>query len=210
MDTCPTCKSTFPRKYIRKGQRKVFCSRQCRTYVSEIVETRTCKTCGKQFGLSRLGVKRNRDFCSRECVARNPCQICGKMITGRNIMNGRVRAYCSRLCGAIANRTITGRKQYVHLAYMACLCRHGILCCERCGIQDTEVLVAHHQDGKKNGIHKNLEVLCANCHHKLHFGPSYLRSTHISRSMTIFERLGKEKLSELLINLSVLSEPISR
>lgn len=41
--------------------------------------------------------------------------------------------------------------------------------CANCGEKDKEVLVVHHKDhNRKNNIKENLQILCANCHIKLH------------------------------------------
>jgi hypothetical protein len=41
--------------------------------------------------------------------------------------------------------------------------------CERCGIEDKEVLLIHHKNGDRdNNTPENLQTLCYNCHRKTH------------------------------------------
>jgi 5-methylcytosine-specific restriction endonuclease McrA len=43
--------------------------------------------------------------------------------------------------------------------------------CEKCGEEDPEVLIVHHNDlDRRNNKLGNLVVLCANCHVKVHRG----------------------------------------
>lgn len=186
--TCPICHIQFPLKYIRKGIRQKYCSKSCR-YTSEWTEA-ICATCGKNYRIHRLGISRNRIYCSLECTKRNPCLICGTIISGRNTTNGGVRRFCSRKCACVHNITLQGKKNYIVRCFASTIIRLGGLRCERCGLDDLGTLTAHHRDrNHSNNEDVNLETLCGSCHQKEHKGGSKSRAAIISVARLLAKHL---------------------
>jgi 5-methylcytosine-specific restriction endonuclease McrA len=166
MDTCPICSTPFKRKYAKKGQRQIYCSRRCGLIAS--TETVHCLTCGSPFTRNRLMRSRNKQYCSVNCIERKPCEVCGTMILGRGKYAGYNRRFCSRKCSALATRTMTAQGYQIR-GFAATIIRIGKLQCERCGNGNVIHLVVHHRDRDHANIRlSNLETLCANCHLEEH------------------------------------------
>ncbi len=169
MDTCKNCQTQFKRKYPKGKHRKIYCSCKCRYEYESHIEM-TCKTCQKTFKRHRLHVIKSGGFCSRSCHQRDPCQLCGKIILGRQTFQSGDRKYCSRSCSAFVNRTMKSKVFYVVKGFARSIKDHGKILCNRCKIDDINVLIVHHIDeNRSNNEMNNLEVLCANCHHKHHW-----------------------------------------
>lgn len=170
MDKCKICDNYFPRHYPKKGQRKIYCSKKCR-YKDIAVYERICKTCGNSF--TSVHLQKSKEYCSLSCIQRAPCQLCGKIITGRKTFQGGEKKYCSRACSNFVNRTLNSKLAYMANGYAKSLKDHAKIICNRCGVDDISVLVVHHIDrDRNNNSPDNLETLCANCHHKIHWGES--------------------------------------
>lgn len=185
MSVCPVCKCKFPIHYVHRGQPQKYCSKKCR-YAGIKIKC-VCRTCGKVFIRSWLGTRSSHIYCSLECHQRTPCKVCGTIITGRNRMNHRLRSFCGRRCSSIANQVLGKKKSsYTIKAFFECLQKQGEIKCSMCGCSDKRALAVHHPVGRKNG-HNTLQVLCANCHHVLHWGTS----TNRSRAIQIAEWLYK-------------------
>jgi len=168
MDKCKLCDNTFKRKYRAKGLRKIYCSKKCK-YADAYIE-KTCITCNKVFIKNKLSFKSDI-FCSLSCIQRHPCENCGKIITGRKTFQSLPKRFCGRACASFVNRTLKAKKTYVAKGFAQSIYWHGKIICNRCFIEDIEVLVVHHMDkNKENNAPENLETLCANCHHKEHWG----------------------------------------
>lgn len=167
MDKCKVCKNTFKRKYPRGGKRKIYCSKKCR--YSDSFITKTCPTCNKEF--KKNFVTKNAEYCSLSCIQRHPCQLCGKIITGRKTFQSGEKRFCSRQCSNFVHRTINSKKAYGAKGYANSLKKYNEIRCNKCGINDIRVLVVHHINSDRNdNSYSNLETLCANCHHILHWG----------------------------------------
>lgn len=168
MDKCKVCDNHFYRKYPRGGQRKIYCSKKCR-YSDMKQYEKQCKTCGKIF--KAILLQKNKKYCSLACIQRYPCQLCGKIITGRKTFQSGDKKFCGRSCSAFVNRTLASKLQYMPNGFARSIQDHGKIICNRCGIDDIQLLVVHHIDrDRKNNKTENLETLCANCHHKIHWG----------------------------------------
>jgi hypothetical protein len=167
MDTCPICRTKFRRHYRRGGVRQVYCSKACK-YKSEYVK-RKCPTCGRHFQTNLLSNRKK--YCSLACIQRHPCLFCGKIITGRVRFQSGERRFCDRRCASIANRTLSGKRNYIVIGFAARLRKAKKISCEVCGIDDIRVLVVHHKNRDRRDIRvRNLRVLCANHHHIIHWG----------------------------------------
>lgn len=168
MDSCKICKKEFMRKYPRTGKRKIYCSKKCR--FQDAYSSRTCQTCGKIYKKNLLS-RRSPLYCSVACTHRYPCQLCGKIITGRVTFQGGEKRYCGRLCANFVNRTLKSKLSYMAKGFAKSLKENGIIKCNCCGIEDITALVVHHLDRNRlNNDLENLETLCANCHHRIHWG----------------------------------------
>ena len=180
MDICPICKKEFKRKYIKKGQRKVCCSKQCRyKYVQSKIPISTCKTCGKEFRAHQL--RQYKEYCSLSCIQRTPCQFCGKIITGRVTFQSGNKRFCGRKCATAFRRINQREKNYIVRGFIQTIQRCGDIICEKCGHNVTESLNVHHIDeNKRNNETNNLMTLCANCHYALHRTGSVRHSQNVS------------------------------
>jgi hypothetical protein len=168
MDKCKVCSLEFKRKYPRGGQRKIYCSKKCR-YADAYVE-KICKTCNKKFIKNVLST-RSDAYCSLACIQRYPCQLCGKIITGRVSFQSRKKRYCTKACASFVNRTLNSKMRYMPNGFARSIRKHGKIMCDICGIDDVQVLCVHHIDGNRlNNSMDNLQTLCCNCHHRIHFG----------------------------------------
>ena len=168
MDKCKMCNNEFKRKYPRGGQKKIYCSKKCR-YSDRLIYECICKTCGKKF--TSIHLRKSKEYCSVSCIQRHPCQLCGKIITGRVTFQSGEKKFCSRACSNFVHRTLNSTLQYMPNGFAKSLKDHGKIMCNRCQIENIQVLVVHHIDrNRKNNSPDNLETLCANCHHKIHWG----------------------------------------
>jgi 5-methylcytosine-specific restriction endonuclease McrA len=173
MDKCKVCDQEFKRKYPRGKKRKIYCSKKCKYSDSEVYK-RICKTCGKEF--KAIFLTKNKEYCSLACIQRHPCQLCGKIITGRVTFQSGEKKFCGRTCAAFVNRTLKSKISYMPNGFARSIKDHGKIICNRCGIDDIQFLIVHHIDRNRlNNKIENLETLCANCHHKIHWGDSEKR-----------------------------------
>lgn len=122
-------------------------------------------------------------YCSQNCKEKNRpekqkkqfvCEFCNKEFMRRAPNNaGR---FCSRSCSGmwiIAN----GEKNYFYRAFL-----NKPHKCNRCGIDDYELLCVHHMDlNHNNNQIENLEILCANCHYRIHFGQGRMRKEKLGK-----------------------------
>lgn len=178
MDKCIICENVFKRKYPRGGQRKIYCSKKCR-YSDAKKYIKNCKTCNKEF--TAIFLNKNKEYCSLACIQRHPCQLCGITITGRKTFQGGEKKYCGRKCANFVNVTLKSKKAYVPKGFAQTLNNYGKIICERCKYDDVNCLCVHHKDGNRNNNSlDNLETLCANCHHKEHWGDKDKRLKNIN------------------------------
>lgn len=172
MDKCKVCDVEFKRKYPKGGQRKIYCSKKCR-YSDSYVE-KICKTCGKTF-IKNIISKKSDLYCSTSCIQRWPCELCGKIIMGRKVFQSRKR-FCSRACSNFVHRTLSSKLQYMLNGFAQSIKKFGKIQCDICNIDNIEFLCVHHLDGdRENNSMKNLQTLCCNCHHRIHFGQGLKR-----------------------------------
>jgi len=100
------------------------------------------------------------------------CKFCGELFLDKA---RRLKAqFCTRQCSGMY-MIATGKMNYVTKALI-----HYPNICNRCGINDDMVLCVHHIDHDRRNNHiDNLEVVCANCHHKHHYGRGLTRRRKI-------------------------------
>lgn len=179
MDTCLNCPNIFRRKYIAKGKRKVYCSRQCAlNAIKKVKHKKTCKTCLCVF---YAGYNRKRsEYCSRACIERHPCQLCGKIITGRVTFQSGQKRFCTRKCSNIFHRTLRSQTAYVARGFANSIKKHGKIKCQQCDLEEISCLCVHHIDeNRENNSPENLQTLCYNCHARLHWEDSANRLQNI-------------------------------
>ncbi len=106
-------------------------------------------------------------YCSRECNNESKktyeyeCEICRKIFSRYDSRS--INKTCSRECSGILNAS-RGKKNYFFKAF-ANYEHH----CNHCQEQDFDVLCVHHIDfDHDNHDIQNLEILCANCHVRIH------------------------------------------
>ncbi len=148
---------------------------------------RRCLICGEDFFIKKFHAEKGwGKYCSVKCRTKGQhkgkfvkCDYCGKQIyrTPRDFRKSKskrffcsVGCHCSWenknvRCGVNAPNWIAGESAYRDL-----MRRYNIPAkCNRCGIADHRVLIAHHKDGdRKNNTIENLERLCCNCHAIIH------------------------------------------
>lgn len=139
--------------------------------------TIACKCCGKDFVTRGTWSK----YCSESCKEKSRpdgqkkdfvCQFCGKPFKRRAFNNACM--FCSRQCSGLWS-TATGKQSYFYKAFLGLPHK-----CNRCGIDDFSVLIVHHKDRNRNNNDlSNLEILCANCHYRIHFGNGKVRHKKI-------------------------------
>lgn len=162
MDICPICSKQFIRHYVRKGQRQIYCSKNCRFKDGFI--TRECPTCHKRYTVHKFHLKR-RPYCSLACFKRLPCLACGQIIMGRATFQSKNRQFCSRQCASTLNRTARGLDNYKVRGFANTIRLLGTIQCERCFEVRLAALEVHHKDhNRKNNTEDNLTTLCATCH----------------------------------------------
>lgn len=179
MDTCKVCNAPFKRHYRQKGQRKIYCSKECN--YADSFETRVCPTCNKSFQENIFS--KRKGFCSKKCIPRIPCLLCGKIIFSRFSFYKKDRSFCSRKCASAFNRTLQSKKEWQTLGFTFTIIRHGALLCEQCKIADLAVLEVHHKKGRGAGnTMDNLITLCANCHARTHSAHSAKRDRSLKKA----------------------------
>jgi len=138
-----------------------------------------CKECKNSFiSTGALAL-----FCSDKCKEKSRpdrlkkdfvCKFCEKAFKRRAFNNACY--FCSRECNGFFQMAYSG-KGYFYKAFA--LKDHR---CEICGENDYQVLVVHHLDrNRKNNDIGNLQILCANCHHRIHFGQGKERKIKIEK-----------------------------
>ncbi len=130
-----------------------------------------CANCNKVYKSNAP----NAMYCSPKCSSKKShkktkyfCELCKKEFKRRKTKNGY--RFCTHSCTSIY-RALKAEKNYY---FKALLTKKNE--CNKCKIDDLELLVVHHIDyNHSNNNVENLEILCANCHHKIHFGKGHNR-----------------------------------
>jgi hypothetical protein len=126
------------------------------------------------------------------------CLFCGKKFKRRAKYNAG--KFCSRECSGLYT-TANGKYNYFYKAFLNLPHK-----CNRCGIEDYTVLLVHHKDhNHSNNSLSNLEILCANCHYKIHFGNG---QTRMKKIQPILEYLRREMMLRKGCSKKVISENI--
>ncbi len=154
----------------------------------------TCVVCGKTFTTRGPWSK----YCSVQCKEKSRpdiqkktfvCEFCGK--TFRRRAQNNAGRFCSRECSGLWT-TANGAQTYVYKAFL-----HLPHRCEECGNDDFEVLVVHHRDRThENNDISNLQILCANCHHRKHFGQGKTRRERVDAIASYLHRRERECRSD--------------
>jgi len=145
-----------------------------------------CVQCNKKY--TSRGPRSS--YCSTVCKEKSRpdkqktkfvCQFCDDEFLRRAANNAG--KFCSRRCSGmwvIAN----GKKNYVYRAFL-----YKPHKCNRCGIDDYQLLCVHHRDqNRKNNDIENLEILCANCHYRIHWGKGKTRKAKLDNIVEYLRR----------------------
>lgn len=109
------------------------------------------------------------------------CEFCREEFYIKNDKSNKGR-FCSRQCSGMF-LIATGELNYVTKAFIFYENK-----CNRCGIDDDRVLCVHHIDhNRKNNDLSNLEIVCANCHHKHHYERGKTRRKKIDAIKEFFK-----------------------
>lgn len=186
---CAHCGKEFARFPSQVTGAKSYCSRECK-WNGENTANLVCDYCGKPFHRAASETEKARRnnstqvFCSRECYEahrdnvpeghrpngrwgkhRVRCSQCGKEMFLRPSRLNVTQYYCSRECRAQYRLTHPERGKWS--GRKDSLVNKPV--CEICGLQEPEILVIHHKDrNRKNNRPENLQVLCPNCHWRVH------------------------------------------
>lgn len=141
-------------------------------------------------------------YCSSDCREKSRpdkykkdfiCFFCEKVFKRRAQNNGG--KFCSRECSGLY-LTATGEKNYFYKAFL-----YKPWHCNRCPVSDYELLVVHHLDyNHDNNQLDNLEILCANCHYKEHFGRGRTRKEKLEKIINFLEKKDATSLRDLKEN----------
>ncbi len=144
---CDYCGNIFFRqkRFYKFLNEKQFCSPTCKGLYNETIIKITCAHCKKEFTRSVNKLKNSKSgiyFCCRACKDKAQSYI--KEIQPNHYGTGESN-YRSKALNNLPNK------------------------CDICGISDKDVLIVHHRDkNRDNNSIKNLQILCANCHLKIH------------------------------------------
>ncbi len=148
--------------------------------------TISCVICGKDFVTRGTRTK----YCSNKCInAAIPdhrkknfiCWFCKKDFLRKSHNN--FGKFCSRTCSGMY-KIATGDHNYQTKAFLFKPWK-----CNTCGIDDFSILVVHHKDiDRTNNKIDNLEILCANCHYRFHFGNGEVKRKKLSSIKAFLER----------------------
>jgi len=153
-------------------------------------QKRECGFCEKEY----ITTVEHSKYCSPKCrdrmrPSRQPrgchqkpieCLFCEEefLSKGRSL----TQKFCSRQCSGMF-LIATGDLNYVYKALIFFENK-----CNRCGIDDDKVLCVHHIDhDRKNNDLSNLEIVCANCHHKHHYERGKTRRKKIEAIKEFFK-----------------------
>ena len=172
---CLFCgKEVKSKSHAKKGTQR-FCSKECakRYMYKQTVEIR-CAVCGEFFKCPII--HKHRKTCSTKCYDKyrgsrvvGCCEWCGRDVHGRQFSKKKEIYFCSKQCSGAYKKWHTEPKLYQKKKIWNNI-KNGIdIKCEICHITDIDVLTVHHVDGdKKNNDLSNLQLLCYNCHFKIH------------------------------------------
>lgn len=132
----------------------------------------------------------NPKYCSSKCLDKYgrekqkkewTCFFCEKKFLRRNPSNrGK---FCSRQCSGM-HRIANGKFNYFYKAFLNFEWK-----CSLCPVADYELLVVHHLDFNHSNNHlSNLQILCANCHYRIHFGRGRERKIKLKAIKAFLER----------------------
>lgn len=152
-----------------------------------------CITCNKEFTTRGTNTK----YCSQSCKEKSRpdkqktsfiCEFCNKQFRRRAPDNaGR---FCSRRCSGLWS-TANGVMNYFYKAFL--YLPHK---CDVCGIEDFDVLLVHHKNKNRlDASIDNLQILCANCHYRIHFGNGATRYYKIKPILEYLERIKNESFT---------------
>ena len=148
-----------------------------------------CANCAKEF----ISTAPNSRYCSSNCYKKSSliikrksfifCEVCGEKSIYKKC-GGVEKGFCSQLCSGIERTIFRSKSNYYYKALFA----HGIKC-DLCGNENYKHLVVHHKNrNRKDNSLENLQVLCANCHHEIHFGNAKIRTKRIENYLAIVRR----------------------
>ena len=156
-------------------RRTVICHRCQREFTSTVDHAKFCSVLCKE---------RSRPDRQPKGRRKNPaikCKFCESEFYP--VSKNQQGKFCSRLCNGMY-KIATGELNYVNKAFIYYENK-----CNRCGIDDDKVLCVHHIDhNRKNNDIKNLEIVCANCHHMHHYDRSQNRRKKINLLRQFLEK----------------------
>jgi len=146
---------------------------------NHLEKVRVCKLCNENFTKKAAYAL----YCSDACKERSRpdaqkkdfiCKFCQIPFKRRAFNNACY--FCSRDCSGFF-QMVHSNVAYFYKAFS--WLPHE---CEICKIDDYQVLCVHHRDkDRKNNEIKNLQILCANCHYRIHFGIGRERRIKITK-----------------------------
>lgn len=182
---------------IRQRTRpKVFCNSYCRNKaLSENNKVnKICVICKKDYSVDFKSAKKSVS-CSKKCYEKYrgglkiaDCMYCGKDVLGRQTSNRRKDfIFCSKSCHGRFKIRLKEPKSYSRKVYWNKIKNKEKICCDLCNITDIHILTIHHIDeNRKNNSLDNLQLLCYNCHYKIHHEQSSTLTNYINYVKEVF------------------------
>jgi len=185
---------------IQKRQRTRpvrYCSSQCKSdyLIKNNKINKVCIICNSKYSVDFKTAKKSVS-CSKICYEKHrgnlkigECKYCGNDVFGRQTTNRRKDyLFCSKICcGRFKVKTIEP-SPYSKKLYWNRIKNKEKICCEFCNIKDIHILTIHHVDeNRNNNSLDNLQLLCYNCHYKIHHKESLTLTNYIENLKQIFE-----------------------
>ena len=154
------------------------------------IECYCCKKIFKSIGT-------NSKYCSIECKRKIEyyryrgkyenhreweCEFCKKTFKRKN--RSKIIRFCSRECYGLFT-IANGKKNYFYRAFLNYPHK-----CDICGCDDYQLLTVHHKDiNHENNEIINLQILCSNCHYRIHFGRGMVRKEKLNKIINYLKNL---------------------
>lgn len=173
---CIKCGIIYSPKNHKKIGTTTFCSVNCRRlFITSQKIEKSCLVCKENYMCILIHNKRSVT-CSQKCydfyrynqiIAQ--CKLCGDDVKRRESTNSKDGLFCSRYCFGLYKAYYNEPDLYQRKKLKYNVINGIKISCEKCNIDDTDLLTVHHIDhDKKNNEILNLMLLCYNCHYKIH------------------------------------------
>ncbi len=176
---CIRCGKQFRVKGKKATAIAKYCSLRCKGLSERVRGTANCGICGKLFEFISCRCNTAK-YCSRKCYYKSlkgkgsvetSCRHCGKVYrTSPSKCHHRI--FCSIACRVADHNKRHPLHSHKHpSALRKAMNKRGLIArCEVCGYdEEPKILGVHHKDrNNRNSEATNLQIVCPNCHSKIH------------------------------------------